>query len=99
MFVPLKKILPVVLNKFGLKGETIEAVRVCQYWDEIIEKIFKSRAADISKALYFKNKTLTVSVLNSTCASEFQFKDNEIIKEINQKIGKNLVERINFRVK
>lgn len=97
MFIPLKKILPLKINQWGLKKK-VEATRVCQIWEEAVENIFKSRAANVSRALYFKNKTLTVSVPNSVWANEFQLYSSRIIREINQKLGKSLVERINFKI-
>jgi predicted nucleic acid-binding Zn ribbon protein len=97
MFLNFKSSLNLRINQLGLNKE-VEAVRICQLWDEIIKNKFDKRASEKSKAIKFKNKNLTVAVLSSIWAQEFQYNQQNIIEEINKRIGREAVERINFEL-
>ena len=51
------------------------------------------------KPLSYKNRTLSVSVLNPAAASALMLSQNQIKKEINQKLGGDLVEKIKIKQK
>ncbi len=71
------------LNKAGIARQ-IEAVQVCDKWEEIISGIFGKQVAGKSQALHFKNGTLTVAVLSPVLSQEFKFKEEEILEKINE---------------
>jgi predicted nucleic acid-binding Zn ribbon protein len=71
------------LNKAGIARQ-IEAVQVCEKWEEVIAGIFGKQVIGQSQALHFKNGTLTIAVLSPVLAQEFKFKEEEILKEINR---------------
>ena len=85
------------VNRLGL-GKEIEAARVCAFWDKIITEKFDQTASEKSKAIRFKDKILTVAVLSSVWAQEFQYNQQDIVEKINKKIGKEAVERIRFEL-
>ena len=85
------------VNRLGL-GKEIEAARVCSFWDKIITEKFDQTASEKSKAIRFKDKILTVAVLSSVWAQEFQYNQQDIVEKINKKIGREVVERIRFEL-
>ena len=97
MLSSLKNFLDKSINKAGIQKQ-IEAARVCFLWEEVIREIFNEEAARKSKALKFKNGILTVAVLSSVLAQEFNFKREEIKGEINKKLGGERVKKIRFEI-
>lgn len=85
------------INKAGI-GKQIEAVQVCEFWQEVVGSIFGGQVAERSKALKFKNGAITVAVLSSVLAQEFKFKEGEIKENINRKAGYDLVRKIKFEI-
>jgi predicted nucleic acid-binding Zn ribbon protein len=85
------------INQLGLNRE-IEAARVCAFWDKIIAEKFDQTASEKSKAIRVKDKILTVAVLSSVWAQEFQYNQLDIIEKINKKIGRKAIERIRFEL-
>ncbi len=84
------------LNKAGITRQ-IDAVRVCERWEKVISGIFGKQVTGKSQALHFKNGTLTVAVLSPVLAQEFRFKEEEILKEINEG-RKDKVRKIRFEI-
>ena len=84
------------INKAGISRQ-VEAVGVCDLWEKVICQVFGKQVIDKSKALYFKNGTLTVAVLNPVLSQEFRFKEEEIKSKLNQE-RKNLVKKIRFEI-
>ncbi len=95
MLSPLKNFLNIAANKAGIVKQ-LEAVKACSLWGKIIENIFNEDAAKKSKAIRFRNGTLTVAVLSSTLSQEFNFKQEEIRSEMNKKMGGEKVRKIRF---
>ncbi|MBU2542909.1 DUF721 domain-containing protein [Patescibacteria group bacterium] len=46
--------------------------------------------------LFLKNRTLTVTCANLEIATELRLKTDEIVAKINEKLGKNEVDRIRY---
>lgn len=85
------------INKAGISKQ-IEAVRICQFWQDVIRDIFGKAVAEKSQAIKFKNGAITVAVLSSVLAQEFKFKEDEIKEGINKKVGYNAVSKIKFEI-
>jgi predicted nucleic acid-binding Zn ribbon protein len=97
MLTKLSSSISFQVNRLGL-GKEIEAARVCAFWDKIITEKFDQTASEKSKAIRFKDKILTVAVLSSVWAQEFQYNQQDIIEKINKKFGRNIVEKIRFEL-
>lgn len=95
MWIELKKILPQSIEKLGL-GVFFEFSQISLRWDKIITELLGMGCVNKSKPISLKNKTLLVDCLNSVWASEFQLNQQKIIKEINQALNKDLIEKITF---
>lgn len=97
MLNPIKRSLEISINRAGIERQ-IEAVRICQYWQEVVEIIFSKEVSEKSQAIKFHNGALIVAVLNPVFAQEFKFKEEEIIEEMNKKVGKCVVRKIRFEL-
>ena len=97
MLTKLSSSISFQVNRLGL-GKEIEAARVCAFWDKIITEKFDQTASEKSKAIRVKDKILTVAVLSSVWAQEFQYNQLDIIEKINKKIGRKAIERIRFEM-
>ncbi|HBU06502.1 MAG TPA: hypothetical protein DEB09_00285 [Candidatus Magasanikbacteria bacterium] len=73
--------------------KTANDTKVIEFAKEICEKIF---ATDAVNPLFLKNRTLTVSCNNSEIAQQVRENQEEIVKKINLKLGKNEVDRIRY---
>ncbi len=97
MLNPIKRSLEKSISRAGIERQ-IEAVRICKCWQEVIEIIFSKEISEKSRAIKFHNSALIVAVLNPVFAQEFKFKEDEIVEEINKKIGRNVVKKIRFEM-
>jgi predicted nucleic acid-binding Zn ribbon protein len=100
MSKPIKigKLIEKSVNKAGVSRQ-IEAARVCDLYRKILSSLdINKKALEKSKAIYFRNRILTVAVLGSSCAQELQMRQHLIIEGINKEIGKKTVERIIFHI-
>ena len=97
MFTKANNLLSLTITRNGIARQ-IEAARICALWKIAVKEKFSEQASKKSRAIYFKNKTLTIAVFGSTWAQEFQLRQNEIAEEINRKLGRNIIERIKFEV-
>lgn len=76
--------------RYARLQKPLEAAKVC----DIARKLANRRFGVIS----FKNGLLTLAVNSSAQAGNLQAESQEIIEEINQKIGERRVERIRFKI-
>jgi len=84
------------INKAGISRQ-IEAVEVCDLWEKVVCQIFGNQVIDKSRALSFKDGTLTVAVLSPVLSQEFRFKEEEIKSNLNR--GRKIwVKKIRFEI-
>ena len=71
-----------------------DLTQVWSLWDSAVgEAIAKN-----TRPAAFKGKLLLVNVISSTWMHELQFFKKDIIKKINEALGKALVEEIKFKI-
>jgi predicted nucleic acid-binding Zn ribbon protein len=66
---------------------------------EYAKEAFSEILGEISEKidpLFLKNRTLTVTCGNSEIATELRLKMDEIVAKINEKMGKNEIDRIRY---
>jgi len=97
MAIPLKDLLQKSINKAGV-SEQVGAAVVCNEFNKIIQDILDPKLVKRVKAMYVKNKTLTVAVLSSVVGQEIKLYEREILERLEKKVGENIVERIRFLV-
>ena len=83
-------------SKSGL-AKQVTAALVCDEFDKIILEKWGSKIKNKTKALYFKDNTLTIASLSSVMAQEIKLHENEILKELNLKFP-NAIHNIRYIV-
>lgn len=92
----LKDLLPKALNKAGISRQFL-ATRVCQLFRKAILKANKKIAAHCHP-LYCRNHILYVKCDGAVWANELQMQSYLIIEEINERLKKNILERIQIKI-
>ena len=79
------------LENYGLK-KGVKQNSAMLYWEEVVgDKISKN-----TEPQSVEHGTLTVSVSNPAWRQELVFKKEEIIKQLNKKIGENTIKELRF---
>ena len=97
MFTNLKRHLNKKLKQLGIENK-VEAALVCEAWGKAVVSIFGKEGAKNTRALFFKDNTLTIQVENSSWASEVKMRESKLVEGINKELGKDIVKRIRFKV-
>jgi len=95
MFHDLKKLLSQAAQRAGISRQ-IEASNVVNLFNKLAPEILGKVIAGNAKAVYFKNNILTVECSSSLIMQEVRYREQEIIKELNQKSGGEIVEKIQY---
>lgn len=97
--MPFTPIGDALQNSTAKKGpskkqeETAEAVDIAI---QVFEEMFDKDLAVHAKPLFLKNRTLTVTCSSSDMADQIRENQTEIVEKINEKLGKNEVDRIRY---
>ena len=83
-------------NQSGL-AKSIQASLVCEEFDKILEEKWGNVAKGKAKAMYFKDKILTIASLSSVMAQEIKLHEREILDQLNSKFN-GMVERFRYLV-
>ena len=97
MPISLKNLLSDSIRKAGI-SEQVGAARVCEEFNRIVVEVLGEKVKDRVKALYVKNRTLSVAVLSSAMGQEIKLHEQEILEKLRQKVGEIQVERLRFLV-
>lgn len=98
MFKHIKNILPSSLSRYGIDRQA-QAAFVCFLFEKIIKEELGGEVHKNCQPLSFKNGILKIQVKNSVLASEIQLNQSKIINKINKEIGKEVVRRLQFRLR
>lgn len=74
----------------------VETGQLVEFAQDVLEEIFGEKNAQMAKPLFLKNRTLTITCLNSLIAQEIRLHQQEIVDKINNKLGKKEVDRIRY---
>jgi len=97
MAIHIKNILDRNIREAGIK-QPVTAAIICDEFNKLAIEIIGEKIRDKAKALYLKNRTLTVAVLSSVIGQELKLHEKEILEKLNKKLGENVVDRIRFFV-
>lgn len=97
MFFPIQKILEKRIRQYRFWPE-ISAFKVCQLWQEEIEKFFGKKFLNQIQPLSFKRGVLFVQVKNPALAQELQFRGEEVKRRINKRLKENILKKIVYRI-
>jgi predicted nucleic acid-binding Zn ribbon protein len=95
--IPLNHLFSKSLERAGIARQVFSAL-VVERFHAAVKKVIGERAAKHVKALYLKNKVLTVACLHSVLSQELHLRETEILKELNAGQPKPIVERIRYMV-
>lgn len=95
-FTPLGDTLHEKMNSNKPLKHQLEATEVVEAAQEIFVELFGVELGNQAKPLFLKNRTLTVSCSSSSIAQEIRLNQTSIVEKINQKLGKNEVDRIRY---
>jgi len=87
----LNQSIKTLLNNHGLEKGVQQNTAVV-VWDTVVgEKVSQN-----TKPISVEHGVITVSVSNPTWRQELLFKQQDIIKQLNNKLGKNTIKEIRF---
>lgn len=89
---PLKDIISGLLKDTSLPFNPADAV-IWAVWEDAVGKAIACRA----RPLWIKNGCLRVNVSDSIWLQELEYFKETIIEKLNGKLGRNAVQRIDFR--
>ena len=85
----ISEIISVIMKQNGL-DEKLAEVRAIKSWEELLG----ITVARYTKNLYIKNHTLYVSLNSSIVRNEIMMIRDELIKKINEKAGRKIIDKI-----
>ena len=94
-FTPLGDALKNKLDKNSPLGKQLESADAIAAAESVLGEMFGEIALQ-AKPLFLKNRTLTVSCASSAIAQEIRINQIQIVAKINEKLGKNEVDRIRY---
>ena len=94
-FTPLGDALQATFSQKAPIQRQIEASEVVGYAEAVFEEMFSVESKHV-KPLFLKNRTLTITCASSVIAQEIRLNQGVIVEKINQKLGKNEVDRIRY---
>ena len=74
----------------------VEASIVVEKTNKIIKEFFGEESTRFAQAVYFKDRTITITCLSSVMAQEIRLNEKKIILSINNKLGGQTVEKIRY---
>lgn len=94
-FSPIKYTLNRNIQSSGLQNQ-VDGARVIEIFALILKEVLGEEFNEKAKALYLKNRTLTISVVSPVIGQEIKLREAKIVEAINRKMEANLVERLRF---
>lgn len=95
MFKDLKSILPETIKKTGLACK-LESFEVLKIFSRIAGLILAGNLIEKIMPINVEGKQLTVAALSPDVVRELRYFEPKIIQEINEKLGKIAIEKINY---
>ncbi len=74
----------------------LQATQVVELAEAAFVELLGEELGSHAKPQFLKNRTLTVTCTSSTLAQEIRLRQKEIVEKINEKLGKNEVDRIRY---
>ena len=92
-FVHIGSVIGGVLNNYRSKPD-FELSEIWHLWDEAVGTTIAQNARPAA----FKGKLLIVHVSSSTWIHQLQFLKNDLMAQINDALGKPLIQEIKFKI-
>ncbi|MFA5318266.1 MAG: DUF721 domain-containing protein [Patescibacteria group bacterium] len=95
MFQGIKNLLPQSIQRAGITRQ-IGANLILHKYEQAAREILGKEISRQTKAMYLKNNILSVACLSSLIMQELQYREKEIIEQINKNMGANIVKKLNY---
>lgn len=90
-----------ILNKSIKKksfSRGVKAALVIEKFHKVIKNIWGKNILEQVKALYLKDKKLTIACVSSVAAQEIRLRESEILEELNKEFGQGAVEKLRYQL-
>lgn len=84
-------IVAAFLHETGLETQYLQ-YRIVQSWDEVINK----EIAALAYAIEVKGETLWIGVKSAALATELQMQKSQLVTQLNQHVGAQIISDIRF---
>lgn len=64
--------------------------------NHILANMFGENIIDFARAIFIKDKSLTIACLSSVASQEIRMQEAKLIAEINEKMGSDVVHKVKF---
>ena len=88
----ISEVIRQLLKEQGLEGKLAEN-RLLNSWEEVLGKL----ASRHTQSLYIKDRVLYVSLRSSVVRNEIMMIRDELIKRLNEKAGREIIDKIVIR--
>ncbi len=90
---PLKDVLGSLFREGGLPFD-LDDVRIWQVWEDAVGAVVARHA----RPSWIKDRRLRVTVSDPVWLQELRFQEQEIRERLNERLGKEIVKKIEFRM-
>lgn len=90
MFIPIQKILPKSIRRLGLTRQT-EAALICEKYRKLAPRLIHTNALQHTFPKFYRGRALTIGVENSAWAAQVVTHKKELIKIVNEELGKQIL--------
>ena len=92
----LGEILKKQMNQQIPGWKHVEASMVVEKTNEVLLEFFGVESKRFAQAVYFKERTISITCLSSVMAQEIRLNEKKIITAINNKLGGQTLEKIRY---
>lgn len=85
------------VRKVGV-GSTVEAAGILELCKKSLEELFGEDTAKEIRPLFFRHNTITIRASSPVIAQEVKLREHELVNNINQKLGKEEVRHIAWKI-
>jgi predicted nucleic acid-binding Zn ribbon protein len=74
----------------------VSAAMALEIAEQVLLKAWGEKIKEYAKPLYVKHRIMAIACISSVIAQEIRFREAEIIKEINEKLGQEAVVKLRY---
>lgn len=97
MFTPLSRILPKAIARIGV-GREVQAALICEQYRKFAPKLVHPEALNHTLPKNYRNRTLTVGVVNSAWGEQVISRKEELIKAMNSALGQRIINQLKTQI-
>lgn len=79
--------------------KNLQIAKTLRCFDELMEEIFDKKIASYIKSVFLKDRVLGVAVKSSVISQELKIIEDDLIKAVNNKVGRDVVGGIMYIIK